>query len=222
VVRGLLNLPTGTARGTRSRCQATRSGRSIWSSRRARGPSRKDIGSAGSRHRGLAERLGAAGARRSFRSIATRASSSSRPGGSRTDHRRADTRSSDVEQRDPTNRVTETGGAATSTRLSTSSAQRPATAGSLPAGNTDRRSLSDTRGVVGVSRIDPGRAFADGEAEFEIRFPEAVRSFVHPALRVDCRPRQATEDRDRAGRWTRDGRERRRLTWERTVPRDLQ
>jgi hypothetical protein len=38
--------------------------------------------------------------------------------------------------------------------------------------------------VVGVSRADPGRAFADGEAEFEIRFPEAtVRSFTR--VRVD-------------------------------------
>ena len=74
-------------------------------------------------------------------------------------------------------------------------------------------------GVVGVSTADPGRAFADGQAEFEIRYPEAtVRSFTR--LWVDS-------DRD-AYRLVielnveEDGHERCRRRWERTIPRDLQ
>jgi len=91
-----------------------------------------------------------------FRSIATRASSSSPCW--REPHRSPTRRSSFPRRWNnaiPTNRVTETGGAATSMRLTTSSAQRPATAGSLPAGNTDRRSLSDTRAWSGSRRAIP-------------------------------------------------------------------
>jgi putative CocE/NonD family hydrolase len=74
-------------------------------------------------------------------------------------------------------------------------------------------------GRVGVSTGDPGVAFADGEAEYEIRYPEAtVRAFTR--VRVDS---------DRDGYHvgidlvTHDGdRERHRRRWERTIPRDLQ
>ena len=91
--------------------------------------------------------------------------------------------------------------------------------GDYPAGDQAPSFRERYEGVVGVSTADPGRAFADGEAEFEIRYPEAtVRSFTR--LRLDS-------DRD-AYRLSielvveEDGRERRRRRWERTIPRDLQ
>jgi hypothetical protein len=91
--------------------------------------------------------------------------------------------------------------------------------GDYPAGEQAPPFRERYEGVVGVSTADPGRAFADGEAEFEIRYPEAtVRSFTR--LRVDS-------DRD-AYRLVielvvnEDGNERRRRRWERTIPRDLQ
>jgi putative CocE/NonD family hydrolase len=74
-------------------------------------------------------------------------------------------------------------------------------------------------GVVGVSREDPGRAFADGEAGFEIRYPEAT---VGGSVQIKVR-----SDRD-AYRVSIDlvthdgGEERHRRGWERTIPRDLQ
>ena len=119
----------------------------------------------------------------------------------------------------PTNRVTETGGAATSTRLTSELRAETGYGGESPGGEHGPSVLERYEGVVGVSRADPGRAFADGEAEFEIRFPEAtVRSFTR--VRVDS-------DRDTYRIAIElvvdeDGRERHRRRWERTVPRDLQ
>jgi uncharacterized protein len=74
-------------------------------------------------------------------------------------------------------------------------------------------------GTVGVSSADPGIAWADAEAEYEIRYAEAtVGAFVH--VRVDSEReayRVAIDLR------TRDGaEERHRRRWERTIPRDLQ
>jgi hypothetical protein len=91
--------------------------------------------------------------------------------------------------------------------------------GDYPAGEQAPSFRERYEGVVGVSTADPGRAFAEGEAELEIRYPEAtVRSFTR--LRVNS-------DRD-AYRLVielvvdEDGNERRRRRWERTIPRDLQ
>jgi putative CocE/NonD family hydrolase len=74
-------------------------------------------------------------------------------------------------------------------------------------------------GVVGVSTIDPGRAFADGEAEYEIRYPEAtVRSFTHVKVESERDAYHIAIDLV-----THDGdEERHRRRWERTIPRDLQ
>jgi len=90
--------------------------------------------------------------------------------------------------------------------------------GDYPAG--EGPSFSERyEGVVCVSTDDPGRAFADGEAEYEIRYPEAtVRAFTR--VRVDS-------DRD-AYRVAIDlvthegGAQRHRRRWDRTIPRDLQ
>jgi uncharacterized protein len=79
--------------------------------------------------------------------------------------------------------------------------------------------LERYEGVVGVSGQDPGRAFAEGEAEYEIRYPEAtVRAFTR--VRVDSdrdayRVAIDLETRD-------DGAERHRRRWDVTIPRDLQ
>jgi uncharacterized protein len=74
-------------------------------------------------------------------------------------------------------------------------------------------------GVVGVSRIEPGVAFAEGQAEFEVRYPEAT-------IRTESRVRV---DSDRETYRVRielvadeNGAERFRKTWERTFPRELQ
>ena len=73
--------------------------------------------------------------------------------------------------------------------------------------------------MVGVSSADPGRAFADGEAEFEIRYPEAtVRSFARLRVDSDRGDYQVVIDLVVDD----DGRERHRRRWERSIPRDLQ
>jgi hypothetical protein len=74
-------------------------------------------------------------------------------------------------------------------------------------------------GVVGVSTVDPGRAFADGEAAYEIHYPEAaVRSFTHVRVESDRDAYHIAIDLV-----THDGdEERHRRRWERTIPRDLQ
>jgi uncharacterized protein len=88
------------------------------------------------------------------------------------------------------------------------------------AGSDDGPSFRERyEGVVGVSSEDPGRAFAEGEAEYEIRYPEAtVRAYTR--VRVDS-------DRDAyrvaIDLVTHDGEtERHRRRWDRTIPRDLQ
>jgi len=74
-------------------------------------------------------------------------------------------------------------------------------------------------GVVGVYGADPGRAFADGEAEFESRYPEAtVRSSAHLRVESDRDTYRIAIDLVVDD----DGRERHRRRWERTIPRDLQ
>jgi uncharacterized protein len=91
--------------------------------------------------------------------------------------------------------------------------------GDYPGGDHGPAFLERYEGVVGVSTEDPGRAFAEGEADYEIRYPEAtVRAFTR--VRVDS-DRDAyrvaidllTHD---------DGAERHRRHWNRTIPRDLQ
>jgi hypothetical protein len=74
-------------------------------------------------------------------------------------------------------------------------------------------------GVVGVSRDEPGVAFAEGDAEYEIRYPEAaVRTSSH--VRVDSDPQTYRVRIELVA--DEDGQERFRKTWERTFPRELQ
>jgi uncharacterized protein len=74
-------------------------------------------------------------------------------------------------------------------------------------------------GVVGVARQDPGHAYADGEAEYELRYPEAtVRAFSRVRVESDRDAYRVTIDLV-----THDGGdERHRRRWERTIERDLQ
>ena len=74
-------------------------------------------------------------------------------------------------------------------------------------------------GVVGVSIDDPGRAWAEGEGAFEVRYPEATVSSA-ATLRVDS-DRDAYHVRIElvVGE---DGQEPWRRRWDRTIPRDLQ
>jgi uncharacterized protein len=74
-------------------------------------------------------------------------------------------------------------------------------------------------GVVGVSRAEPGVAFADGEAEFEVAYPEAtVRSTSH--VRLDSDPETYRVTIEVVAH--ENGTERFRRTWERSFPRELQ
>ncbi len=74
-------------------------------------------------------------------------------------------------------------------------------------------------GVVGVAPQDPGVAFADGENEFEIGFPEAtVRTTSRVRLDSDAETYRLTIEL----RAFEDGTERFQKRWERTFPRDLQ
>ena len=74
-------------------------------------------------------------------------------------------------------------------------------------------------GVVGVSPDDPGVAFAEGEGEFEIVFPEAT---VRTASRVRLDSDAETYRLSIELTAFEDGRERFRKRWERTIPRELQ
>ena len=75
------------------------------------------------------------------------------------------------------------------------------------------------RGVVGVSIADPGRAYADGEATFEIRWPEAVCT-THTEVKVES---DRTSYRVRIELVaSENGEERWRRSWDRTIRRDLQ
>jgi len=74
-------------------------------------------------------------------------------------------------------------------------------------------------GVVGVSLDAPGVAFADGQAEFEVGYPEAtVRTSSHVRLDSDADTYRVTIELVA----DEDGQERFRKTWERTFPRELQ
>ena len=74
-------------------------------------------------------------------------------------------------------------------------------------------------GTVGVSSDDPGIAFADAEAEYEIRYPEGVvGASVHVRVDSDRETYRVTIDLT-----TRDGDEpRHHRRWDRAIPRDLQ
>ncbi|HVF07552.1 MAG TPA: CocE/NonD family hydrolase, partial [Actinomycetota bacterium] len=73
-------------------------------------------------------------------------------------------------------------------------------------------------GVVSVSRIDPGRAVARGEAEFEMRWAEAtVISRAECTIASDASTYHTTIDL----LVHEDGEERFRRRWERSIPRDL-
>jgi hypothetical protein len=73
-------------------------------------------------------------------------------------------------------------------------------------------------GVVSVSTTDPGKASAHGEAEFEIRWPEAtVVSRTDVDIVSDAETYGVTIDLV----VHEDGEERFRRRWERTIPRDL-
>jgi hypothetical protein len=77
----------------------------------------------------------------------------------------------------------------------------------------------DYGGEVGVCLTDPGKAWADGSADLEIRYPEATCG-ARTEVRVD------SDDRAYRVRielcTTENGEERKRRSWERTIPRDLQ
>jgi hypothetical protein len=74
-------------------------------------------------------------------------------------------------------------------------------------------------GVVGVAPEDPGRAFADGEAEYEIAYPEAtVRTSSRVRVDSDAEAYHVAIDLVAEE----DGVERFRRRWERTFPRELQ
>ncbi len=74
-------------------------------------------------------------------------------------------------------------------------------------------------GTVGVSIDDPGRAWADGETDLEIAFPEATcRAWSRVRMDSDADAYRVAIELV----VSEDGRERWRRSWERTVPRDLQ
>ena len=74
-------------------------------------------------------------------------------------------------------------------------------------------------GTVGVSPDDPGIAFAEGQGEFEIGFPETtVRTTSRVRLDSDAETYRLTIELSAFE----DGRERFTKRWERTIPRDLQ
>ena len=75
------------------------------------------------------------------------------------------------------------------------------------------------RGVVGVSTIDPGQAYSDGEATFEMRWPEATCR-THTQVKVNS-DRNAYRVRVELVA-SENGEERWRRSWDRTIPRDLQ
>jgi uncharacterized protein len=74
-------------------------------------------------------------------------------------------------------------------------------------------------GTVGVSTDDPGRAYVDAGAEYEVRYPEAtVRTTSHTRIDSDAATYRVTIELT-AGE---EGAEPWRRRWERTIPRDLQ
>jgi uncharacterized protein len=88
-----------------------------------------------------------------------------------------------------------------------------APAGDLPS------MLDRYQGVVGVSQIDPASAYARGEGEFEVRYPEGTcRTLATVSVESDRAAYHVTIELV----VTENGRERRRRTWDRTILRDLQ
>ncbi len=74
-------------------------------------------------------------------------------------------------------------------------------------------------GSVGVSAVDPGRAWADGESDLEISYPEGTcRSQARLRLDSDASSYRIAIDLI----VSEDGEERWRRRWDRTFPRDLQ
>jgi hypothetical protein len=74
-------------------------------------------------------------------------------------------------------------------------------------------------GAVGVSTEDPGRAWVDASAAYELAFPEAtVRTTSHLRIDSDAEAYHVAIEIT-AGE---DGEEPRRRTWERRIPRNLQ
>ncbi len=79
--------------------------------------------------------------------------------------------------------------------------------------------LDRYEGVVGVSQLDPGRAYARGEGEFEVRYPEGTcRTRAKVSVESDRTTYRVTIEL----LVTENGEERGRRTWERTFARDLQ
>jgi hypothetical protein len=91
-------------------------------------------------------------------------------------------------------------------------------------GTTEAQAISPTitqwyGGTVGVSTVDPGDAFVDAGAEYELRYPEAtVRSTSRTRIRSDAEAYrvgiEVTASEDGGERWER--------RWERRIPRNLQ
>jgi len=75
------------------------------------------------------------------------------------------------------------------------------------------------RGVVGVSTTDPGQAYSDAEATFEIHWPEATCR-THTEVKVES-DRDSYRVRVELVA-SENGEERWRRAWDRTIPRDLQ
>ncbi|HEX3298920.1 MAG TPA: CocE/NonD family hydrolase [Actinomycetota bacterium] len=92
--------------------------------------------------------------------------------------------------------------------------------GSTGADQGDARAYRDRyEGTVGASTTDPGVAFADGECEFELAFPEAtVRTYSH--VRVDSTAEAYTVAIELTA--FEDGAERFTKRWDRIIPRDGQ
>jgi putative CocE/NonD family hydrolase len=97
---------------------------------------------------------------------------------------------------------------------------------SANAGSTSENEATETvpamrshyDGVVSVSTVDPAQAVARGEAEFEMRWPEAtVISRAECTIASDASAYHATIDLV----VHEDGEERFRRRWERAIPRDL-
>jgi uncharacterized protein len=75
------------------------------------------------------------------------------------------------------------------------------------------------RGVVAVSTVDPGRAYADGEATFEVRWPEGTCA-THTDVRIESDRTSYQVHAELIA--SENGEERWRRSWDRTFPRDLQ
>ncbi|MEP7060152.1 MAG: CocE/NonD family hydrolase [Actinomycetota bacterium] len=81
-------------------------------------------------------------------------------------------------------------------------------------------SFSDLyRGVVGVSTKDPGRAYSDAEATFEVRWPEATCA-THTEVKIESDRTSYRVKVELVA--TENGEERWRRSWDRTFDRDLQ